>query len=135
VPERPQHVEVVLFLVCNGTAAGINFGSRILLSRALPYAVAICVAYACGMVTAFVLSRTVVFRAQRRPVGRQMFWFMVVNGAAVLQTLGVSLLFVCWIFPSAGMTWHAETVAHAIGIGVPVVSSYFGHKHLSFAKR
>jgi putative flippase GtrA len=23
-------------------------------------------------------------------------------------------------------------LAHAIGVGVPVVSSYFGHKHISF---
>jgi putative flippase GtrA len=121
--------------VCNGAAAGINFGSRILLNRLLPYAVAICIAYFCGMLTAFILSRTIVFRATRGPVGRQMFWFVLVNLAAVLQTLGASLLFARVIFPGVGMTWHPETIAHGIGIVVPVVSSYFGHKKLSFGKR
>ena len=37
------------------------------------------------------------------------------------------------IFPAVGFTWHGETVAHVIGVLVPVVTSYLGHKHFSFA--
>lgn len=128
------HVEVLLFLACNGVAAAFNFGSRLMLSRVLSYPVAIVVAYLFGMVTAFILSRTIVFRATEGSVGQQMGWFVLVNVAAVIQTLLVSLLFARALFPALAIRWHPETVAHAFGIAVPAVSSYLGHKHLSFRK-
>jgi putative flippase GtrA len=31
-----------------------------------------------------------------------------------------------------GFVWHADLVAHAIGVAVPVLSSFVGHKRLSF---
>jgi putative flippase GtrA len=131
---RARNAEILLFLVCNGAAAGINLASRVLLSLILPYPLAIVMAYLIGMFAAFALSRTIVFRASAGRVGRQMLWFTIVNVAAVVQTLAVSLLFARVVFPRLEMSWHPETAAHVIGVAVPAVSSYFGHKHLSFGK-
>ena len=123
---------VVLFLVAGGVAALANFGSRILLSLALPYVPAIVLAYCIGMATAFLLNRAFVFKGASNPLGHQLAWFVAVNLLAVAQTVLISLLFARWVFPAAGMDWHPETVAHALGVLVPVVTSYYGHKHLSF---
>jgi putative flippase GtrA len=36
------------------------------------------------------------------------------------------------LLPAAGITEHAEAIAHAVGVAVPVVTSYFGHKKATF---
>ena len=51
---------------------------------------------------------------------------------AVLQTLVVSLVLARWLLPALGVTQHAEAIAHAVGVAVPVVTSYFGHKLATF---
>ena len=121
------------FLVASGIAAGVNFASRFAFDVFAPYAVAIVLAYGVGMATAFVLNRRFVFTDAGRPLHHQAGWFVAVNVAAVLQTLAVSLLLARWALPAIGWTWEPEAVAHAVGIAVPAVTSYFGHRHLSFA--
>jgi putative flippase GtrA len=113
-------------------AAAVNVGSRIFLNRWMPYSAAIVVAYVCGMLTAFILNRLFVFRETVNPLHRQAFWFTIVNLAAVAQTLIVSLLLARWLFPAIGFHWHIDTVAHACGVVAPIVTSFIGHKHLSF---
>lgn len=122
----------VKFIAVGGVAAIANFGSRILLGLWLDYVTSIVVAYCIGMVTAFFLNRIFVFDESTNALHHQAMWFTVVNLVAVLQTVLVSLLFTRYVFPAVGMRWHAETVAHAIGVLVPVFTSYLGHKHLSF---
>lgn len=124
--------QFLLFLVAGGIAAVANFLSRIGLGFVLPYAVSIVVAYCIGMLTAFLLNRAFVFKATSRPVYTQASWFVAVNLLALLQTLLISLLLARWLFPAIGMGFHPETVAHAVGVVVPVFTSYLGHKHLSF---
>lgn len=127
-----RHRQFALFLLVGGVAALVNFGSRIALSHWLSFSVAIVVAYVAGMITAFTLNRAIVFRAPQNELQHQIFWFVAVNIAAVLQTLLVSLLLTRVVFPRVDFSWHAEAVAHAIGVAVPVVTSFVGHKALTF---
>ncbi len=120
------------FLVAGGIAAVANIASRIVLNRWMPYSAAIVVAYVCGMLTAFVLNKLFVFKETVNSLHRQAFWFTVVNVVALAETLVVSLLLARWLFPSVGFHWHTETVAHAIGVMAPVITSFIGHKHLTF---
>jgi len=120
------------FLLVGGFAAALNFASRIVLSHWLPYAAAIVIAYLIGLVVAFLLNRQLVFTQATRGVHHQMFWFVAVNALGLAQTLLVSLLFAHWVLPFLGVTWHMQEVAHAIGVATPIVTSYIGHKHLSF---
>ena len=122
----------VLFLAAGGTAAVVNFLSRIALSEVMAYVPAIVLAYCLGMLTAFVLNRAFVFTGASNPMSQQMKWFVLVNLFAVVQTVAISLAFARWLFPLAGMDFEPETMAHAIGVAVPVFTSYLGHKHLSF---
>jgi len=120
------------FVLVSGFAAGMNFLSRIVLSLWLPYTVAICGAFLVGISTAFVLNRMFVFEPGADTVRVQALWFTVVNLAALVQTLVVSLLLARYLLPQLGITQGAETIAHAVGVAVPVLTSYVGHKRLSF---
>ena len=123
--------QFVLFLVAGGLAAAVNFGSRILLSQWLHYVPAIVIAYCLGMITAFTLNKLFVFSDAGNRLHHQVLWFIAINLAAVAQTIVISLLFARWVLPALGVDFHNETIAHAIGVAVPVVTSYIGHKRFS----
>ncbi|SLM25545.1 GtrA family protein [Stenotrophomonas indicatrix] len=126
--------QFLLFLIAGGTAAAINFGSRILFSQYMHYVPAIVLAYCLGMITAFTLNKLFVFEHAGNRLHHQILWFVLINLAAVVQTILISLLFARYVFPWSGIDFHNETLAHGIGVAVPVVTSYVGHKYLSFAK-
>jgi putative flippase GtrA len=120
------------FLVAGGIAAAANYGSRFVFSIWLSYSVAIVLAYLVGMIVAFALMRHHVFDAWAGDLRAQVAKFVVVNVFAVLQTLAISLVLVHWVFPAFGVVNHAEAIAHLVGVLVPAVTSYFGHRMLTF---
>lgn len=124
--------QFALFVLVGGTAAGVNFGSRIVFGLWMGYATSIVLAYLVGMTTAFCLNRLFVFRETTSALHHQLTWFIVVNILAIAQTLLISLLLARWLLPAIGWTWQVELCAHAVGVAVPVVTSYIGHKKLSF---
>jgi len=126
---KPQFAR---FLLAGGTAAGANYGSRFLFSRFVDYEEAIVLAYLVGMAVAFVLMRGHVFDAKGKKLWPQILKFSAVNLLAVVQTLVISIVLARWLLPMAGIVNHAEALAHLAGVLVPVVSSYFGHKLLTF---
>ena len=124
--------EFLRFLIAGGIAAGANFGSRFVFSMFLDYGFAVFFAYLVGMLVAFLLMRGHVFDAKSGPLAPQVAKFVGVNVVAVLQTLVISLVLARWLLPSVGIVEHAEALAHLVGVLVPVVTSYFGHKFLTF---
>lgn len=120
------------FLVAGGIAASANFGSRFVFSNFFAYGVAVFFAYLVGMLVAFLLMRGHVFNASQGPLAPQVTKFVGVNLVAVLQTLAISLLLARWVLPSVGIEDQAEALGHLVGVLVPVVTSYFGHKFLTF---
>jgi putative flippase GtrA len=124
--------QFVAFLATGGIAAAVNFGSRILYDRWMGFSAAVIVAYLTGMVTAFVLARVFVFAGSTQPLHRSGGWFVLVNLVAVAQTWAVSLWLAHSLLPSLGVRWHVPEIAHAVGVAVPVFTSYLGHKRWSF---
>jgi len=120
------------FLFAGGVAATANFGSRFIFSNSFSYSVAVVAAYLVGMLVAFLLMRGHVFDASQGPLAPQVTKFVCVNVLAVLQTLAISLLMARWALPSVGITEYTESLGHLVGVLVPVVTSYFGHKLLTF---
>jgi putative flippase GtrA len=120
------------FLVAGGIAALANFGSRFVLSMFFSFGVAVFFAYLVGMLVAFLLMRGHVFNASQGPLAQQVTKFVGVNLLAVFQTLVISLLMVRWLLPSVGIQNHVEALGHLVGVLVPVITSYFGHKFLTF---
>ena len=136
---RPEDARSALatplrFLAAGGIAAVVNFGSRIALSSFIPYAAAIVIAFCFGMTCAFLLNKRFVFESSSNSLGRQMLWFVAINLFALAQTLIVSLVLADWLLPLLGITWHAQELAHAAGIAVPIVTSYLAHKRLTFRR-
>ena len=121
------------FVLVSGFAGLANFGSRFLFSLAMPYAAAICAAFVVGLTTAFVLNRRFIFLGSTQSTRSQAWRFLLVNLAALLQTLAVSLLLARWLLPLLGWRWHPEAIAHAVGIAVPAITSYLAHKHWTFS--
>ncbi len=124
--------QFIRFLFAGGIAAAANYGSRFVFGHWLSYGVSIVLAYLVGMTVAFVLMRQHVFTTAKGPVMPQIAKFALVNVLAVLQTLLISLLLARWVLPALGVTLHAEAIAHLVGVLVPVVTSYFGHRMLTF---
>jgi putative flippase GtrA len=124
--------QFLLFLLVGGLAALINFLSRIVYSHWLGFTPAIVLAYLTGMVTAFVLARLFVFKDSKRPLHQSVLYFAFVNLLAVLQTWIVSTGLAFHLLPWLGVEPFRLEIAHAAGVAVPVFSSYFGHKYLSF---
>lgn len=124
--------QFMMFLLVGGIAACANFVSRIIYSHWLDFTPAIVVAYVTGMVTAFVLSKLFVFKDSVRPLHHSAFYFLLVNLFAVAQTWIVSTILAFHVLPMLSIDTMRMEIAHAVGVAVPVFSSYVGHKYLSF---
>jgi putative flippase GtrA len=125
--------QFVLFVATSGFSAVVNVIARYLINLALPYSWSIVLSFLIGMAVAFTLNRRFVFGAQEGDHGRQAVRFTIINLVSLIQVLGVSELLFRIVFPRIGMTWNSETVAHVIGVGSPVFTSYLAHKHFTFA--
>jgi putative flippase GtrA len=120
------------FLIAGAIAAAANVLSRIVFSQFMGLAAAVVLAYCVGMLVAFLLMRAQVFARSGSPLSHQVAKFVAVNVAAVVQTLVITLLLARWALPALGVQRFVEEIAHIVGVCVPVVTSYFGHKHFSF---
>ncbi len=118
----------VRYLVAGGVAAAANFGSRFVFSLWWPFELAVTAAFLVGLVSGFFLMRGYAFRAQGGAVAPQAVKYALVNAAALLQTVVISSLLARWLLPGWGLAAHAEALAHGVGVAVPVVTSYFGHR-------
>ncbi|WP_092796057.1 MULTISPECIES: GtrA family protein [unclassified Janthinobacterium] len=124
--------QFILFLVTGGMAAVVNFGSRIIYNQWMSFSTAVILSYITGMITAYVLARLFVFKESQQAVHRSMLFFILVNAVAILQTWGISLFLLFYVFPAMKISAYSKEFAHAIGVLVPVFTSYVGHKRWSF---
>jgi putative flippase GtrA len=128
----PEHRRFARFLIVGGFAALVNVVCRAGLNEVMEFRLAVFLAYLIGMGTAFSLSKLWVFEPSGRTAKRELAGFALVNAFAVLQVWLVSVALVEWLFPSIGYRWQPELIAHCIGVASPIVTSYLGHKHVSF---
>lgn len=131
---KVAHPDFFAFVLAGAFAALVNIATRVALNLVMPFEIAVVAAYFCGMTTAFLLNRKFVFSPSGRSVADEYARFFVVNLFALAQVFVISVGLARLLFPAIGFTWHAATVAHAIGVIVPVFSSYIGHKYFSFGR-
>ncbi|MGB0695256.1 MAG: GtrA family protein [Rhodospirillaceae bacterium] len=126
--------QFALFVLVGGFAAGVNVVSRYLFNFLMEFRIAIVLAYLCGMVTAFLLSKRFVFEQSKLSTKQEFIRFGLVNVVAVIQVWLISVGLGEYLFPWIGMTFFPLEIAHMIGVSVPMISSYLGHKYFSFAQ-
>lgn len=123
------------FLFFGGVAALANMGSRFLLNIYLGYTLSIIIAFGIGMLTAFLCFKFYVFGAQSsHNTCKEVIVFVIINMFALVQTLVVSIGLAEYVFPWIHFTLHSHDIAHAFGVAVPMLTSYFGHKYLTFGR-
>lgn len=120
-------------MLVGGFAALLNWSIRFPIERAIGFEPAIVVSYLVAMTGAFLLNRTYVFPATARDWREQYARFGLVNLAGLAQVFVVTVALARGLFPALGFAWHAEAVAHAVGLASPVMTSYWGYKRFSFA--
>lgn len=120
------------YLLAGGVAAAANIGSRFLFSLWLPFEAAVCAAFTIGLVTGFLLMRQFAFGARGGSIAVQAGKYLAVNALALIQTLVVSSLLARWAMPAVDLQPHAEPVAHAVGVAVPVFTSFLAHRAFTF---
>ena len=124
--------QFLIFLLTGGTAAVVNFGSRILYSMWLDFSLAVIIAYITGMITAFVLAKLFVFKESQQTLKGSAVFFTLVNLVAIFQTWAISVGLAFYLLPWLGVSSFIPEIAHATGVIVPVFTSYLGHKRWSF---
>ncbi len=124
--------QFMIFLLTGGTAAAVNFGSRIVYNQYVDFSWAVIFAYITGMITAFILAKLFVFKESQQSLHRSALFFVLVNVVAIVQTWGISMGLARYLLPYLGVTLYAPEIAHAMGVAVPVFTSYIGHKRWSF---
>jgi putative flippase GtrA len=124
--------QFIAYLLAGGVAAALNWSSRFLFSIWFGYTAAIILAFFVGLIAGFVLMRWLVFDGAAKSAAHQAPIYILVNALALLQTLAVSLLLAKWLLPRMGFAMNPEGPAHLVGVLVPVVTSYFGHKYFTF---
>jgi putative flippase GtrA len=131
---KQEAARVLRFVALGGVAAAVNFGSRFFYSAAVPFEIAIIAAYVTAATVGFILFRTFVFPGSLRPLREQTISFLIVSLAGMAQTWVISVLIAHVVWPAIGLAGPREAIAHLAGICVPMVTSYFGHKRLTFAR-
>jgi putative flippase GtrA len=129
---RMPSAQFMIFLVTGGTAAAVNFFSRILYGHWVDFSTAVVLAYLTGMVTAYLLARRFVFKESSQSLHRSVSFFILVNLVAVAQTWVISMVLAYYVLPALGVRCFVPEIAHAVGVIVPVFTSYIGHKRFTF---
>ena len=131
-PRSTENKHFWRYLFAGGIAAAANYGSRFLFSVWMPFEAAVTVAFTVGLATGFIIMRSYAFEGAGKPISPQAVKYLGVNMLALVQTLVVSSVLARWLLPALGVEFHAEAIAHAFGIAVPVITSYFGHRYVTF---
>jgi len=126
--------QFIRFLMTGGIAAFVNIFSRYLLNLFIPFTIAIPIAYVIGMTTAYNLARLYVFDSSGRNRLDEFKRFTIVNIVALMIVWVISIGLVEYFFPLIRFSWHAEDVAHFIGVISPALVSYFAHRAYTFEK-
>ncbi len=124
--------QFAMFLFTGGIAAGVNFTSRFVYNTFVDFPAAVTLAYLTGMVTAYVLAKVFVFKAASHSAARSATLFALVNVVAFAQTWVVSMFLAYHLLPAMGYHQFDKAIASAVGIAIPVFTSFIAHKYISF---
>lgn len=124
--------QFMVFLLTGGFAAAINFGSRFLYNIFVSFSVAVTLAYLTGMITAFILVKLFVFQKSSQSTAKSATIFALVNLFSFAQTWIVSMVLAYYLLPAIGIQEFDKAIASAVGISIPVISSFLLHKYITF---
>ena len=127
-----ENKQFLLFLLTGGFSAIVNIISRIILSIFFDFQISIFFAYLLGMTTAYFLAKKYVFLNPISSNKKSFLAFTFVNILAILQTFFMSNFFRQFLSNFIFNNNINDFISHCIGVGIPIFSSFYGHKYISF---
>ena len=124
--------QFLIFLITGGIAAFSNVISRLGLSKIFQFEIAIILAYLIGMLIAYILAKKFVFFNSKKSIKSSVAGFVFINLLAIMQTWLVSIGIKAILIQFIETIFFIELIAHTTGVLVPVFTSFFGHKYISF---
>lgn len=122
------------FVLVGGLAALLNWLARLLLSVWLPFAWAVTIAYAFGMLAAFILNSVYVFPRSDKPRAAQARDFVLINLGNFPIVWLVSVQVNRGLM-ALGLTHYTKEIAHAIALSLPVFTTFLLYKFLAFKEK
>ena len=121
------------FAVAGGIAAAANFFSRFIFNRYLSYVPSITLAFLVGLATGFLLMRAYVFTTGTHKPAKQAYLYVLINLVGLVLTIVVSVTVAKLARIVLPNTEFDEAIGHLIGVGSPILLSFYAHKKLTFA--
>jgi putative flippase GtrA len=131
-PGKGGLAQFIAFVATGSLAAITNLVARYLLDFAMPFELAVVLAYMAGMVVAFVLFQRMIFGNPGTPLRRRIVRFCQVNMLGLALAWTVSTLMARSVLPAMNWTFHPFEVAHFVGVAAPTFSSYFLHRFYTY---
>ena len=123
--------QFVLFLVAGGTAASVNWLSRIVLNIWIDFSTAVVIAYGFGMITAFILNAVLVFPNSDRSREKQLRDFILINLFSFPIVWGTSLALNNFI-TGWGYAVYSREISHGIAVAMPTFLVFLLYKFVAF---
>ena len=120
------------FLIAGGIALLLNWVSRFVFNQYVDYGPAIVMAYAVGILVAFVLNKLFVFPYGDRPVNAELFFFFLFNIVAFPFVWIAAYVLGEWLLPRWLPSSAALALGHGIALTLPVFVNFFLHKFVTF---
>ena len=126
--------QFLYFLFAGGSAAFVNWSSRILLRYYLDFFSSALIAYFLGLTCAFILYRSFVFPYSDLPIKQQSVRFLLISFSFFPIVL---LIFkaLSELLNQLGFNTMAEPIAHAISLGSPALLTFLLYKFLAFRRK
>lgn len=129
---RASIIEFARFLGVGGIAALANLLARYIFDFVMPFELAVVLAYLVGMVIGFALFQKMLFGGGGIET-RRVVRFVWVNIFGATLAWAVSSIMARQILPALGWSWRPYEIAHLCGVAAPAITSFFLHKHYTFA--
>jgi len=126
------------FVAVNILAAMANIGTRLASAFVLIDPLAVLAGFCAGLCSSYLLCRRFVFQPNNGPQISELAKFIAVNlaGLGITYATYRQMLLIlhesCRLDPSLPTT---QTLAHAIGVGAPVLLSFIAQKTITFRQR
>lgn len=122
------------FLAVGGLAALLHWLVRLFLSIWLPFSWAVIIAYAVGIIVAFLLNSFFVFPKSEKARHTQARDFILVNLSFFPLVWLVSVQVNDWL-KTIGIMKHSEEMSHAIAISLPMLATFLIYKFFAFREK
>ena len=123
----------LLFIVSGGVSVIFNLMTRMLLNCIFPFEFSVAVSYIVGVLVAFVMMKTFVFKKSNGTTKQQFLKFTLVNCYGFLQTIFLSHIFLRILNRlEVSFIIQNEFIAHFVALGCLAISSFILHFYFTF---